>query len=57
MKKATLAAAAALAIVLSAAPTFAGDAPYRSFKEKVHHTRAFGTAPVTDDGPVIALPG
>jgi len=57
MKKAILAAAAALAIVLSAAPTFAGDAPYRSFKEKVHHTRAFGTAPVTDDGPVIALPG
>jgi len=57
MKKTILAAVATLAIVLSAAPTFAGDALYRGVKEHVHHNRAFSTAPVTDDGPVIALPG
>jgi hypothetical protein len=57
MKTTILVAVATLAIVLSAAPTFAGQAPYRSVKEKVHHNRVFRTAPVTDDGPVIALPG
>ena len=56
-------AAATLAVVLSAAPTFADDAAYRGVKEKVQHNRAFRSAPITDHGAWphgaldIALPG
>ena len=63
MKKFILVAAATLSVVLSAAPTFAGDAAYRGVKENIHHNRAFRSAPITGNGAWpygaldIALPG
>ena len=63
MKKFILVAAATLAVVVSAAPTFADNAAYRVVKEKVHHNRAFRSAPITGNGAWpygaldIALPG
>jgi hypothetical protein len=63
MKKFVVVAAATLAVVLSAAPTFAGNAAYRGVKEDVRHTRAIRSAPITGDriwpyGALdIALPG